>query len=710
MDMTMAAAGGSGDEQKNDQNGKKSYRRHKSDQTTKLEELFSVCPHPDEKQRRQIAKDLGLEPKQVKFWFQNKRTQKKTQTERANNNALRVENERMYNENLVIRETLKNIICPSCGGPPYGDKGHEHSLEKLRLENARLNVEREKVSNLLTMYMEKPTSELKLESTPIKGSSSRDALILGSPLKLGVGSAGMNLGGSTSLSFQGEEIVSNPGSKVTKMEKTMMSQIAIAAKEELLRLLCTSEPLWFKSSIDQRFVLHLECYENLFPRINHFKNSKAHVESSKDSRIVKIQAKELVDMFLDSEKWKSFFPTIVTKAQTIEVLENGSIDSRSGTLLLMYKEMHVLSPLVPSREFYFLRYCQQLEAGVWVIADVSVDYMKGTNPHPSSWRFPSGCMVHEISNGACHVSWVEHVEVDEKIQPHQLYRYIVNNNIAYGAKRWLTELQRMCERFISVGAEYISNYDIGGVITTIGGRKGIMKLSLQMVKNFYGFLNMSSNTNFPQHLTEGNNRVTISAQKNTNPSQPNSMITITAATSFWLPLPSQNLYDFFRDPIRRAKWDVMCYKNSVQEIARISSGTHPSNYISIIQPVHPTMNNVVMIQESSFDPLGSYVVYSPLNILDIRRAINGEDSSTTSIFPSGIVILDNEQSITNAPTSSSGNGILRTRGSLLTVAFQILMNSPTTTALESVAVVNSLITSTVKNIKDALMNGSNLEF
>ncbi|XP_027338253.1 homeobox-leucine zipper protein HDG11-like [Abrus precatorius] len=707
MDVSMgAAAGGSGDEHENQnpQKGKKTYHRHTSDQTARLEAIFSECPHPDEGQRRQIAKELGLAPKQVKFWFQNKRTQKKTQGERADNNALRVENERMLKENRLIKEALKTIICPSCGGPPYGDE--EHTLKQLRLENTRLKAERENVSKLLAKYLENPMVEPELELATTGSSSSHDPL-----LKLTVDGACMNVGGSTNVSFPDEDIMFNPVEcKISDMEKAMMLRAAMNAKEQLLKLLAANEPLWIKSSTDRRFVLHPENYEELFPRANHFENSKGRVESSKGSRIVRIKAMQLVDMLLDSRKWTNLFPTIITKARTLEVLENGSLENRSGALLLMHGEMHVLSPLVPSREFFIVRYCEQVEAGIWMVADVSVEYMKENNPNLSFWKLPSGCMIHEISNGSCQVFWVEHVELDENVQTHQLYRDLINGSIAYGAERWLMELQRMCERFTSAESEYIPDYDTG-VITLPEGRRSMMRLSHRMVKNFCAILNMSNKMDFPQHLAEENSGVRISVRKSRNPGHPiSAMFIITAAISFWLPLPSKNLYDFFRDPTNRVKWDALCYGNPVREIARIATGSHPSNYVSIIRLVNPNQNGVAIIQESFIDPLGSYVVYSPINISDIERIINGEDSALVSVLPSGIVISEDEQSIANARASSSGDGDKSTRGSLITVAFQILMCNPAAMNLESVAAVNSLITSTVHNVKDALLSDYHLMF
>jgi len=39
--------------------------------------FFKNCAHPDEKQRLELGRRLGLESRQVKFWFQNRRTQMK---------------------------------------------------------------------------------------------------------------------------------------------------------------------------------------------------------------------------------------------------------------------------------------------------------------------------------------------------------------------------------------------------------------------------------------------------------------------------------------------------------------------------------------------------------------------------------------------------------------------------------------------------------
>jgi homeobox-leucine zipper protein len=67
----------------------------------------------------------------------------------------------------------------------------------------------------------------------------------------------------------------------------------------------------------------------------------------------------------------------------------------------MYEELHVLSPVAPTREFYFLRNCRQIEQGLWAIADVSVDLSRENQfATPSSTKLlPTGCLIQDISNG-----------------------------------------------------------------------------------------------------------------------------------------------------------------------------------------------------------------------------------------------------------------------------------------------------------------------
>ncbi|KAL8105885.1 hypothetical protein AgCh_029619 [Apium graveolens] len=53
----------------------------------KFDRLFRECPRPDDKQRMKLSQDLGLKPRQVKFCFQNRRTEMKAQQDRADNSV-----------------------------------------------------------------------------------------------------------------------------------------------------------------------------------------------------------------------------------------------------------------------------------------------------------------------------------------------------------------------------------------------------------------------------------------------------------------------------------------------------------------------------------------------------------------------------------------------------------------------------------------------
>nr|KYP50289.1 Homeobox-leucine zipper protein HDG11 [Cajanus cajan] len=490
-------------------------------------------------------------------------------------------------------------------------------------------------------------------------------------------------------------------SQSTNKKNAFISQIANTAMEELMKLLKTNEPLWLKSLHDGKFILQRDSYQRMFLRINCLKGPHARIESSKDSRVVNMSLTQLVEMFINSDKWIDLFPTIVKKAQTVKVFESGSLENRNGALQLMNAKMHVLSHLVPTRTFHFLRYCKQIEVGTWVIVDVSVDSSEDKTTVSCAWRLPSGCLIQEITQGLCRVSWMEHVEVNDNIQTHQLFRDIIINT--YGARRWILTLKRMCERFECASTETIPSYEARGVVKSLEGRKSIMQLAHRMVKIFCRTLDMEDNTNFP-HLTRINNgEVTISVRMNKTVSDvPKGMI-LSAATSFWLPLSPQSVFDYMIDNKERAKWEPLWYGNPGHELQRISTGSNPRNFISITRPVSCSENNnTVTLRESYADALGSMMVYSAFDMEIMNFAMRGEDTSQLLVLPSGFTISWDGQP--NALEGSSGQ-VGRSRGSVVTLMLQLLASSSSEmdkVDMEFVGYVTTLLSSTVEKIKSAL--------
>ncbi|GLJ46618.1 hypothetical protein SUGI_0982270 [Cryptomeria japonica] len=719
------SGGGSGEDQDGaDQQHprKKRYHRHTARQIQELEAMFKECPHPDEKQRLQLSKDLGLEPRQVKFWFQNRRTQMKAQHERADNSVLRSENEKIRCENIAIREALKNVICPNCGGPS-GEMSFD-GQQQLRLENARLKEELDRLSSIAAKYIGRPILPLgPLQSIPMPS------------VDLSMGGYGMpNAGPGPGPGPSSSDIHSfsdiapsmqTTAGSVTELEKSLIVELAMNAMEELVRLAETDEPLWVKNVNDSKEVLSLEAYAKIFHRAAEIKSYSDRKEATRDSGLVIINGNALVDIFMDVNKWIEMFSTMVSKARTMEVLASGMPGTKHGSLQLMCAELQVLSPLVSTREIYFLRYCQQHAEGVWAVVDVSVDNVRemslNINQQSSSpsllrcRRLPSGCVIQDMPNGYSKVTWVEHVEPEDR-GVHRMYRHLLNSGMAFGAGRWLATLLRMCERLASLMVTNISARELG-VIPSPEGRRSMMKLAQRMMSSFCGNVSASSTHRWTTLSGSNEDGVRVTTRKSTDPGQPSGVV-LCAATSLWLPIPPNRVFDFFRDEQMRAEWDVLSSGNTVQEVAHIANGAHPGNCISLLRACNASQNNMLILQESCTDASGSLVVYAPVDVSAINTAMSGEDPSYIALLPSGFAILpdgsDNKGLLLQASTSevNSSGFDMSTRnanhqhvgGSLITVAFQILVsNLPSAKLnLESVTTVNNLICNTVQQIKAAL--------
>ncbi|KAK3132874.1 hypothetical protein QOZ80_6AG0528890 [Eleusine coracana subsp. coracana] len=747
--------GVSGDEldpdNSNPRKKKKRYHRHTPQQIQELEAVFKECPHPDEKQRMELSKRLNLESRQVKFWFQNRRTQMKTQIERHENALLRQENDKLRADNMTIREAMRNPICANCGGAAVLG---EVSLEEqhLRIENARLKDELDRVCALAGKFLGRPISSGSPVSSSLQGCSG---------LELGVGMNGFGLGAASSLppipdlmGLPGGGPVGSAaamrlpagitgldggmhGGAADGVDRGVLLELGLAAMEELVKLSQMDEPLWLPAGHDGGGfdTLNFDEYHRAFARVMGPSPAGFVSEATREAGVAITSSIDLVDSLMDASRWSEMFPCIVARASTTDIISSGMGGTRSGSIQLMHAELQVLSPLVPIREVLFLRFCKQHAEGLWAVVDVSVDSIlrpaDGNHHHHHNQNggaagymgcrlLPSGCIVQDMNNGYSKVTWVVHAEYDEAAV-HQLYRPLLRSGQALGARRWLASLQRQCQYLAILCSNSLPARDHAAI--TPVGRRSMLKLAQRMTDNFCAGVCASAAQKW-RRLDEwrsggegggagggaGEEKVRMMARQSVGaPGEPPGVV-LSATTSVRLPAtPPQRVFDYLRDEQRRGEWDILANGEAMQEMDHIAKGQHHGNAVSLLRPnaTSGNQNNMLILQETCTDSSGSLVVYAPVDVQSMHVVMNGGDSAYVSLLPSGFAILPDGHSLLSNPAQGSPNGTSSASGntgSLVTVAFQILVNSLPTAKLtvESVDTVSNLLSCTIQKIKSAL--------
>ncbi|KAL1812886.1 homeobox-leucine zipper protein HDG2 isoform X2 [Daucus carota subsp. sativus] len=658
---------------------RKRYHRHTQEQIQLMEAFFKECPHPGDKQRKELCKRLGLVPLQVKFWFQNKRTQMKAQNERHENTNLRAENESLQAENVRFREALGSTSCPNCGGAAaIGEISYDE--HHVRLENAHLREEIDRLSSIAAKYLDH---------------------VAPPPRQLGFGNNSSYGQGSAEMYNVAGEILRSISGPPTEEIKPMMIELAVTAMEEFMRMAQLGEPLWVPGiNGATSATLCEEEYMRAFPqgvgpRIAGFRN-----EASRETAVVIMNHISLVQILMDVNQWSTMFSGIVSRAMTLEVLSTGVAGNYNGALQVMTAEFQIPSPLVPSRESHFLRYCKQHSEGTWAVVDVSIDSLR-PSPAMRCRRRPSGCLIHEMPNGYSQVTWIEHVEVDDS-GVHNLYKPLLNSGLGFGAKRWVGALDRQCERLASAMATNVPT----SIVNSVEGRKSMLKLAERMVISFSA--GVSGSTAHKWTTLSGNmaENVRIMTRKSVDdPGRPPGIV-LSAATSFWLPVPPKAVFDFLRDENSRNQWDILSSGGAIQEMAHFANGRETGNCVSLLR-VHnanSSQSTMLILQESYSDPTASFIVYAPVDIMSMNVVINGGDPDYVALLPSGFAILPD-----GSPMQSHEPGSKPTSaGSLLTIAFQILVDSIPTAkiSLGSISTVNNLINCTAERIKDVILRVS----
>nr|GMD56658.1 homeobox-leucine zipper protein MERISTEM L1-like isoform X1 [Ipomoea batatas] len=155
-------------------------------------------------------------------------------------------------------------------------------------------------------------------------------------------------------------------------------------------------------------------------------------------------------------------------------------------------------------------------------------------------------------------------------------------------------------------------------------------------------------------------------------------VLLCGVTSLWL-------------PIEPKRWDIFFSSGPLTEVARITYGREIDNCVSLFKGANTSQSNMMILQESSSNPTGSYIIYGLVDMKAMSLLCRGGDPKFVSLLPCGFAIL---------PDGPPGTA------SLLTMAFQVLVDSDPTAMLspESVATVNQLIKGTVEKIKTCLFD------
>lgn len=220
---------------------------------------------------------------------------------------LRQENDKLRAENSLIKEAMSNPVCNSCGGPaiPGQISFEEHQI---RIENARLKDELNRIVALANKFIGKPISSL---TSPMALPASN------SGLELGIGRNG--IGGSSPVVTPlpmgldlGDGVLGTPpamhgirspmgllGNDV-QFERSMLIDLALAAMGELIKMAQADGPLWIKSLDGQQEVLNHEEYARLFSPCIGPKPAGYVTEATRETGIVIINSVALVETLMDA--------------------------------------------------------------------------------------------------------------------------------------------------------------------------------------------------------------------------------------------------------------------------------------------------------------------------------------------------------------------------------------------------------------------------
>lgn len=215
---------------------------------------------------------------------------------------LRQENDKLRAENMSIRDAMRNPICSNCGGPAMIG---EISLEEqhLRIDNARLKDELDRVCALAGKFLGRPISSLPNSSLElgVGGNNNNGFNVMNNvPSTLPDFSSGMSNNPLAIVSPSNRQTSMVTTGFDRSVERSMFLELALAAMDELVKMAQTSDPLWIRSIEGGREILNHEEYMRTFTPCIGLKPNGFVSEASRETGTVIINSLALVETLMDS--------------------------------------------------------------------------------------------------------------------------------------------------------------------------------------------------------------------------------------------------------------------------------------------------------------------------------------------------------------------------------------------------------------------------
>ncbi|CAM0874983.1 unnamed protein product [Alopecurus aequalis] len=702
-------------------------KRHSTEQIQQLEAVFLECPHPDENLRFDLAKKLGMDVMQIKFWFQNRRSAKKNQLEKQENLMLRGENEALKAEHQALKAALLKKDCPTCGGPMV-PRDETSEQQNLFLENESLK-DRLIHANAVLKNVAAAAGKAPMPM-PGMGGYSQLAAATGSGLVMdpAVPPPPPHHALRDNM-VQGCVRGSCAAARANEQRIDLLGR-ALRARDEFMMLVKKDDTMWLPT-LDGEVLDYPRYHEVTYPGILGFCPMGFGANGTRDTGMVMGTGTDLVQIFTEASRWCEAFPGIVATATGNNIVPP---TAHHGVVQLMNVNLMVLSPRMPLCKVKFVRQCQQIQPNIWAVVDVSVNDLHGPDGRPDThtWinggvlmacrMLPSGCLIEDLKNGYCKVTWIVNAEFDKTMVP-GLYQPLLRSGHALGARRWLTSLQ-MRRQNLAVLRSDPARY-AGKTPSAIPpeGTNIVLKLAQQMTAWFCATICGAGPKGQPWSSVEecaiANDSFELGvrvATVRTGGGAPGAKVglVISAATTVWLPgIPAKHVFDYIYDGDRRYEWDNFSNGAPVQHEDYVAAVQFPHYAVSVLHPkaATATINKKLILQQVCSDASCMLLAYAAVEEQELKEVMRGGSQSAIYLLPSGFVILpdghgdDQMPPIDSKSYSGAGTSQRTNKGSLVTVLFQRFLGGPPPSENLTAQITNNvagLVSRSIVKIKDAV--------